>query len=397
MRIAFTRELLCCGLAIKDDNLMRSSKSAALIVAIVVVLFFATLFGFRAYSRHEAARIAQELELAEEAKVMHQFEALVSEDTARTELTWANILQSPVSTGRNIRFELSKDVDNREKIIVQTKVLPQTFSPDLRKGFVDLLSAENELARAMTNMDEEEHKYSIFQDQYAHPWSPTSISAHVLLTALNSAIASEKSFQSLTSGKSVAYTPVLSPLQPKIQRSVDGYLLMTISLSSPNITYPQSARTLQTLNFKDMAYQLEGTTALMRDGTFSQRENYSSYSAKLDNIWYLEGSDATRQHALISIEATGCGGSCSSTGYLFLFELKDKHPVVVEQLEFDDHAYGAGASFNANSGLLVVKSKSEDGSPNCCAQRLDVISYKWNGHFEEIERRVEAAPEQPKK
>jgi predicted negative regulator of RcsB-dependent stress response len=98
MRIAFTRELLCCGLAIKDDNLMRSSKSAALIVAIVVVLFFATLFGFRAYSRHEAARIAQELELAEEAKVMHQFEALVSEDTARTEQTFCRARSLPGAT-----------------------------------------------------------------------------------------------------------------------------------------------------------------------------------------------------------------------------------------------------------------------------------------------------------
>lgn len=365
---------------------MRSSTLAALIVAVAIVSFGAAFFGFQAYSRHE-----------EEAKMTRQFEVLVSEDTARTEMIVKKFLSRRPGSASESEYEdeFNKDVESREKIIVEAKVLPHDFTPELRNGFIELLNLENDLSRAMKLLSEKEwdaREGEYYQNQFE---PPTSVAAHVVIAAVDCAMASEKRLQSLTSEKHVAYAPVLSSLEPGSWHHTEDYLRISVTASNSNSAYSnQPARSLQAVDFKNLAYQLDGTTVVMRDGAFSQRENLSSYSANLDDIWYFDTTDGVPRHALISMQATGCGGSCSSTGYLFLFELRNEHPIIVQQLEFDAHANGTGASFDETAGLLRVKSKSWDGSPNCCAQRLDVVSYKWSKNgFLQSKVWVEAAPQ----
>jgi hypothetical protein len=223
---------------------MRKSQVFVLLVAVACLSFIAGSFGLRRYSQYEQAKIAKEAEIAEQAKLNRQFEAMVAEDSARTEITLNKVLSGQLSTYTDTLGEFDKDVASREKAIIGAKALPQTFSPELRQGFVELLAAENDLANAMRLMTEKERDVAWEQqqarewrDHLNEGWEPVStqriilehesglahamyeapVAANSVLVCLGKTTESEVKFQGIASRQNVPYSPTVAKVQEKIR------------------------------------------------------------------------------------------------------------------------------------------------------------------------------------
>jgi hypothetical protein len=145
----------------------------------------------------------------------------------------------------------------------------------------------------------------------------------------------------------------------------------SIRISSPNRSYPLVVNSLNESDFLKLIYP----SAADRDGITVQK------------TWYFDVHPEGDEHALVWINL----GDKHTAGQLFLFALNNGRPILVQQFDFDMYADGAGASFDRDAGTIGIKSRSDDGSPECCAQHLDIASYRWNGSsFEEQQHRVEA-------
>jgi hypothetical protein len=60
-----------------------------------------------------------------------------------------------------------------------------------------------------------------------------------------------------------------------------------------------------------------------------------------------------------------------------VYTIRSGHPVVTQQFAFDSHAAGTGVKLDEKSLILTITGRSDDGSPNCCAENFDVVSYRW--------------------
>lgn len=117
-------------------------------------------------------------------------------------------------------------------------------------------------------------------------------------------------------------------------------------------------------------------TLPLRDGKYERRENFESDSVEVKHVFCLDHGVSER--ALVDTEWMSCGGSCNSSGIVQVFELRDGHPVLVQQIYFDSDAAGTGVSFDDNSLILTVRGRSTEESPHCCAKSLDVVTYRWD-------------------
>jgi hypothetical protein len=137
----------------------------------------------------------------------------------------------------------------------------------------------------------------------------------------------------------------------------------------------------------------ENWSAPLKNGKY-ERQSHSKYvSARLDHTFCLKDKDGA-QRALVTTKWVACGSSCTSAGIVQLFELRGKQPVITQQLVFDAHAEGTGATFDEKSLTLTITGRSDDQSPNCCAQNFDVVTYRWQGsEFEQASYERLPAPE----
>lgn len=67
-------------------------------------------------------------------------------------------------------------------------------------------------------------------------------------------------------------------------------------------------------------------------------------------------------------------------GKVQVFTLRDQHPSIVQQIEYDRHAEGTGATFNSMTGHLDIVARTDEPSPNCCPKHLDILRFDWNGN-----------------
>ena len=152
-------------------------------------------------------------------------------------------------------------------------------------------------------------------------------------------------------------------------------------VSYPKHQYAIAVSSLRDLDFQNIAvvWYRNGRrdpTAHLENGSFTQRdETAGGEYVTLDLVQVLDGG----QYAVIDVSWRSCGGSCSESGLVQVFELQSGHPTVVEQISYGRHAPGCGASFDEASRILIVTGRSSEPSPNCCPKSLDVMSFQWHG------------------
>ena len=156
-----------------------------------------------------------------------------------------------------------------------------------------------------------------------------------------------------------------------------------INISFPNYQYQETATSIRDVDFGNLKYHLLGEEVKLRKGRFKKARQIRGTDAiervevSLGRVWYFDLRDGQPQRALVSVVFFSAVGSSSNTGILLVFALRDEHPTVTQQLDYDLQAPGTGESFERRLEILTVKARSDDGSAHCCPQHLDVASFKW--------------------
>jgi hypothetical protein len=151
-----------------------------------------------------------------------------------------------------------------------------------------------------------------------------------------------------------------------------------VSVSHPNRALELTAnRGVCGIDYLNTPVTAGGRTVPLRDGKYEQQDNIGSESVTVEHTFCLDRDLA--EHAVLATDWVGCGASCHSSGIVQVFELRDDHPVLVQQIDFDSDAKGAGTTFDDETRTLTITGRSNEESPHCCPKSLDVVMYRWEG------------------
>jgi hypothetical protein len=153
---------------------------------------------------------------------------------------------------------------------------------------------------------------------------------------------------------------------------------------SVDVTFPNRAQTIYADNvckadFKSMKLvRNENSTAQLTQGHYNYRWKDGGFKAvTLDAVSCLQDESDSGQFAIVESIWTEGSGSSTSDCVVQVFALRSNRLVVTQQLEFDCQALSAGAVFNRKAHRLIIRARTDDDSPHCCAKSLDVVTYDW--------------------
>jgi hypothetical protein len=156
-------------------------------------------------------------------------------------------------------------------------------------------------------------------------------------------------------------------------------------ISHPDYQYDSSVASIADVDFKNITVfwhrsdKPEPSARLLK-GTFARKyEHGGGEEVTLDFVKFINLQGETEPRAVIDILWRSCGGSCSESGLVQVFELRSGRPVVVEQITYERHAPDTGAKLETGSRILTVTGRSSEPSPNCCPKSLDVMTFEWDG------------------
>lgn len=158
----------------------------------------------------------------------------------------------------------------------------------------------------------------------------------------------------------------------------------SFDVSYPNFTYQITVPSLRQLNFKNLKVFWSPGDKLERgvelhNGTFERSHVDDFERVELDSVDFLDSPDKKSTSAVISLDWIDCGGSCTHVGIAQVFEIRRGRPTVTQRIEYDRSALGTGQSFNEMTRILHIIGRTDDHSPNCCPENLDVMRFDWDG------------------
>jgi hypothetical protein len=149
-----------------------------------------------------------------------------------------------------------------------------------------------------------------------------------------------------------------------------------VEVTYPNTTYDSEVRAIGEVDFTNFEYRIGGQQIRLTKGAYHMHEDFSFEDAKLERVWPFDTPDG-QHHALVFLDDVSGGGSSNDTGLVLVFGVRGNHPVVTQEMSFDRQAEGTGVAFDPALRRLVVKARSNDDSPHCCAKSVDEVTYTW--------------------
>lgn len=156
----------------------------------------------------------------------------------------------------------------------------------------------------------------------------------------------------------------------------------TISLAASALRYPTSAHSISQVEYGELKVEVGSKRYQLHQGEYLKRYKPTGLDQlRLVDHWLIKGTNGNPKYAVLHLEHLGVGGSSSITTYVQVLSLVGKALSVNQELRFIPLAMKGqqAVSFDPVQGLLVVSARSDDDSPNCCPQSIDVASYQWDG------------------
>jgi hypothetical protein len=151
-----------------------------------------------------------------------------------------------------------------------------------------------------------------------------------------------------------------------------------VDVSTPNLGLNEKAEDVCEVDFRNSRmFGYKGWNVRLKNGRYEQKDDGLYDSTELYDVFCFSDAKDGGHRALVVTNWESCGGSCSSTDIVQVFELRHANPVIAQQLLFDSDGKGTGAKFDKDSLTLTITGRSDDGSPHCCAENVDVVSYRW--------------------
>lgn len=166
-------------------------------------------------------------------------------------------------------------------------------------------------------------------------------------------------------------------------KSVDSELspatLHDIKVYEPNRVIPESAENICGFDFRNSRMFAREYSVVLKNGRYAKQGNMGSETVDLKNMYCLHGY---ADRALVVTEWTDCGATCGTmSGVAQVFELRNNHPVITQEIVFDSKMQGAGATFDENTLKLTIVGRYYDPEDaECCPKNFEVVTYGWQGH-----------------
>lgn len=170
---------------------------------------------------------------------------------------------------------------------------------------------------------------------------------------------------------------LLVMLIPSVAQQVSARAAYDISY--PNLQYNEVVSSLRDLDFRNMKVFWHDDGVRLQGAAFERKRNGTYEEVHLDLLEFPDQPAGANYYAVTDLKWADCGGSCTEVGLVQVFELQSNHPVLVQEIEYERHAAGTGAHWDQRTNTLTILGRSNDGSPNCCPQSLDVMTFRWDG------------------
>ena len=162
----------------------------------------------------------------------------------------------------------------------------------------------------------------------------------------------------------------------------------TFEITAPNYVYPQIIASMLEFDTKNATLALFDssgkpvTTARLQNGVFENRQKDGTFTnIRFIDYQYFEYFKEQPNHALASISWSTAGSSESSSGttsvgLLQVFEVRDGHALVTQQIRYNRLGEGVGATFNPSTLALTVRGIHgwERGG-----SAIDAGKFRWDG------------------
>lgn len=132
--------------------------------------------------------------------------------------------------------------------------------------------------------------------------------------------------------------------------------------------------------------------AVLQNGKYSVLRTPESGPASVELAW-LRQPPRQPSVAIVLYDWEWVGGSSSQSNVVQVFGCRDRHLTILQQITNDAHSVHAGADYDAETGVLTVKSVNYGAGAHCCPEKLDIVTFKWfeNG-FEQVEWKTVPMP-----
>lgn len=154
-----------------------------------------------------------------------------------------------------------------------------------------------------------------------------------------------------------------------------------VSVTFPNYKYDVAVASLKEFDFKNQKYPLLGSFRKLKNGEYKKDTwpKGGDEEIKLEKVQLFDDVYGKSTHALLEFDCFSAGASSSDEGVLLVISLRDNKPAIVQELEYDRQADTIGDKFDPKTGRLIVTARSDDGTPHCCPEHVDIVTFKWNG------------------
>ncbi|MFZ0639854.1 MAG: hypothetical protein WA020_05800 [Candidatus Acidiferrales bacterium] len=179
--------------------------------------------------------------------------------------------------------------------------------------------------------------------------------------------------------------------QPKLPPAVDAV--------APGYQYSQRVDSLRDVDFKHfdlVIFDRDGKvqrSVRLKNGEHHGHEDFGDSDVSVAPIQFFGVTGSDPNYVLLGGNETDWGGASKNTGIVQVIGIAARRLHVLQQFTFDSQAPGTGITFDAKSGNLIIRARSNDGTPSCCPEHIDVVHFHWNGRqFEQQAVQTLAVP-----
>lgn len=164
----------------------------------------------------------------------------------------------------------------------------------------------------------------------------------------------------------------------------------TVDVIYPKFTYRSEPCALSPSHFRNMRayifseHRVEDS-AVLRNGHYEDDGPPERGRVSTELGWLRLPAPKKTMLAVADYFWEWVGGSSSQSEVVQVFGCKNDRLLLIQQISNDSHGQHAGVDYDVRSGILTVKSVRYGAGAHCCPEKLDIVTFKWNGYtFEQL-------------
>ena len=159
-----------------------------------------------------------------------------------------------------------------------------------------------------------------------------------------------------------------------------------VEVRTSNYRYDTKFESLDKVPFSNLQVFYGGGKYQLKNGRYSESDpkGFGGEEIKLEQVWLIRHGINAPTHAIVSYKSKSCGAHCAIEGFVQVLTLRAGKLLVLQEFRYTGVESVTGAWFKDDTKTLLVVGRSDDKSPVCCPERVDKVSYRWDGSLFQI-------------